>query len=1210
MRLLRLRIKNLNSFRSETELDFERKPLNGTSLIAITGPTGAGKTTLLDALCVALYNKTPRLLGGKRNKNPGNLLSQGKTEGFAEALFEAKGNRYLAEWRIKRNSKGELKPEVKLIEANTENVITDRLSSRGESHDTSEMSVSKVIESILGLDFNAFNRSVMLAQGDFAAFLRAKPEERRGILEATTGIGVYDQLKHVLNRKVDETEWTYNPLERDFEAITFVTDEEMEKARNDLEEQEVKTQSLQRERAKILEEKKIEEERERLFNQLTQAEIRQGQLLNQQKEINLQQSELEFAHRAAKLVPEQTKFRDEKKDLETIQGNFGKANDSLEFARKDYDEARRNFAEINEAHLDLRSDSDARIKAYRAASDEEARAKAQLETVKGRTAELETIGKRIDELLKTAAFQDKERAALEKDIEEDSSFLQESSLPEDSNQCLNQANIVLQKRNWKSEFWNEKLKTGKELQSKITDLVDELAKSEEERQRRIKQTQVADARLTQAESALEAQQNKGTVETWQAQKHQASEHQSIAIKFEENQRQLSDERGQLRKVSDSLNSAQEAFATLDQQFAIQTEVVGRVEEKVKRCTSEKDRARMLSHITDLRGQLDDDLPCPVCGAMEHPWREKKEDEREKQFQIALSSLSEAEKELETEKKQLQDLEQEQIRVEENQSNAKEQLDESHKKVESLEEIRDSMQMNWKETYPQNEISSKWLQQKIEAADESIRRLQEAHEASKDQKLSADRLKEQEREIQRVKTELDDAESQEQTVNTEVEGLSDEIEALDTDFWEALPDDFREEDQGEALNQFEARIEEVQARKERLNEGQNRLSLLELEIEQNSKDQNANRERQADVVAEIERCRAEANQLSELARAKTGGLTAEAASNKLEREVAEKTELREKSQKVSHEKENELTQAQTKADNLESQHAARVNKLDAAQRSYFEALENGDFESPEAHEEAFRDEAWIKGCEVRIAEYIQDLRTVGEEVARLRPNFADRPFDPEIVTRLQEGEGGINEEIESSSQQVWELQANIKKLEEDIQQRNAQKGALEKALQEKNRWANLQNCIPHNSLRDFALERMFDSIIRFANHQLQDLTQRYELRVEGIDDMVVIDRWNGNEERPVETLSGGEAFLTSLSLALALSEMSRGRTQLNSLYLDEGFGKLDSQTLDIAISALEGLRLAGRTVVVISHIAELTRRIPVRIAVDKMGSGSSRVRIRG
>ena len=1209
MKLLRLRIKNLNSFRREIELDFERKPLNGTSLIAITGPTGAGKTTLLDALCVALYNKTPRL-SGVGNQNPGNLLSQGKTEGFAEALFEAKGNRYLAEWRIKRNSKGELKPEVKLTEANTENLITNRLSSRGESHDTSEMSVSKVVESILGLDFNAFNRSVMLAQGDFAAFLKAKPEERRTILEATTGIGVYDQLKQVLNKRVDETKWTYNLLETDFQAIPAVTDEEMEKARNDLEEQEDKTQSLKGERAKIQAEREIEEDRKRLFNQLTQAETRQLDLFIRQSEIDLQQSELEHARHAAKLAPERTRFRDEKKELKTIQEEFGKANDSLACEQDEYDEARRNFVEINEAHLDLLSDRDARIKAYRAASDEETRAKTKLETVKARTPALETIEKRLEELLKTTATQDEERTALKKDIEEDISFLKESSLPEDNHQCLNQANVALQKRHGKSEVCNEKLKIRKGLQSKIAKLTAELIESKDEMEWRIEQKQTADTKLDQAESALEAQQDKATVETWKAQKHQASEHQPIAIKFEENQRRLSEETDELRKVSNLLTSAQKTLATLDQQLAIQTEVVGRVEEKVKRCTSEKDRARMLNHITDLRGQLDDDLPCPVCGAMEHPWREKKEDEREKQFQSALSSLTEAEKELETENNQLQNLEQEQIRVEENQSNAKEQLDESHKKVESLEEIRDSVQMNWKETYPQNEISSKWLQQKIEAADESIRRLQEAHEASKDQKLSADRLKEQEREIQRVKTELDDAESQEQTVNTEVKGLSNEIEALDTDFWEALPDDFREEDQGEALNQFESRIEEVQARKERLNEGQNRLSLLELEIEQNLKDQNANRERQVDVVAEIERCRAEANQLSESARAKTGGLTAEAASNKLGREEAEKTELREKSQKVSREKENELTQAQTKADNLESQHAACVKKLDAAQRSYFEALENGDFESPEAHEEAFRDEAWIKGCEVRIAEYIQDLRTVGEEVARLRPNFADRPFDPEIVTRLQEGEEGINEEIESSSQQVWELQANIKKLEEDIQQRNAQKGALEKALQEKNRWANLQNCIPHNSLRDFALERMFDSIIRFANYQLEDLTKRYELRAEGINDMVVIDRWNGNEERPVETLSGGEAFLTSLSLALALSEMSRGRTQLNSLYLDEGFGTLDSQTLDIAISALEGLRLAGRTVVVISHIDELTRRIPVRIAVDKMGSGNSRVRIRG
>ena len=131
----------------------------------------------------------------------------------------------------------------------------------------------------------------------------------------------------------------------------------------------------------------------------------------------------------------------------------------------------------------------------------------------------------------------------------------------------------------------------------------------------------------------------------------------------------------------------------------------------------------------------------------------------------------------------------------------------------------------------------------------------------------------------------------------------------------------------------------------------------------------------------------------------------------------------------------------------------------------------------------------------------------------------------------------------------------------------------------------------------------------ANVQLSYLTsERYQLKVEGIGDLIVIDRWNANEERPVETLSGGESFLTSLALALALADLSRGRAQLNSLFLDEGFGTLDTETLDVAIAALEGLRMQGRSIFLISHIQELTRRLPVKINVKKQGNGSSSVDI--
>jgi len=110
--------------------------------------------------------------------------------------------------------------------------------------------------------------------------------------------------------------------------------------------------------------------------------------------------------------------------------------------------------------------------------------------------------------------------------------------------------------------------------------------------------------------------------------------------------------------------------------------------------------------------------------------------------------------------------------------------------------------------------------------------------------------------------------------------------------------------------------------------------------------------------------------------------------------------------------------------------------------------------------------------------------------------------------------------------------------------------------------------------------------------------RYALRSVDLKDMVVIDLWNAGEQRPVETLSGGESFL--VSLALALSELSSGWSRLESLFLDEGFGTLDSETLDAALNALESLRLSGRTIGVISHIDQLTRRIPVRIDVKSTG----------
>ena len=127
------------------------------------------------------------------------LISHGEKEGFAEVLFMANSTRYLATWSIRQKGA----PKVQLFYADDGKLISDKLSTRGKSLGSSQNTVSEEVASILGLDFDAFRRSVMLAQGEFAAFLKASNEDRRTILEATAGISIYDILKQALNDKVN-----------------------------------------------------------------------------------------------------------------------------------------------------------------------------------------------------------------------------------------------------------------------------------------------------------------------------------------------------------------------------------------------------------------------------------------------------------------------------------------------------------------------------------------------------------------------------------------------------------------------------------------------------------------------------------------------------------------------------------------------------------------------------------------------------------------------------------------------------------------------------------------------------------------------------------------------------------------------------------------------------------------------------------------------
>ncbi len=204
MKILSIRLKNLNSLKGEWKIDFTQPPFAENGLFAITGPTGAGKTTLLDAICLALYHQTPRL--GQITNSSNEIMTRGTSECLAEVEFEVKGTAYRAFWSMRRsrgNVDGNLQPaDAELAEVATGKVLATQIRQKSEE-----------IEKLTGLDFGRFTKSMMLYQGNFAAFLNADENKRAELLEELTGTEVYGQISVKVHEHFSQAKQRLNELQ-------------------------------------------------------------------------------------------------------------------------------------------------------------------------------------------------------------------------------------------------------------------------------------------------------------------------------------------------------------------------------------------------------------------------------------------------------------------------------------------------------------------------------------------------------------------------------------------------------------------------------------------------------------------------------------------------------------------------------------------------------------------------------------------------------------------------------------------------------------------------------------------------------------------------------------------------------------------------------------------------------------------------------------
>src|SRR5699024_12363922 len=232
MKILSLRFENLNSLKGEWNIDFREAPFTDTNLFAITGPTGAGKSTLLDAICLALYHRTPRL--GAVTAGNNEIMTRQTASCFAEVEFVAAGKQYRGHWserRARNNPEGNLQQPSAYLKELHGTYQVDKLSEKVAA-----------VEAITGLDFDRFTRSMLLAQGSFAAFLEANESERAELLERMTGTGIYADISKQVYQRFKEEEQQLALKRAELSGVQLLSDEEI---------QQLKTKQQQLETAQI-----------------------------------------------------------------------------------------------------------------------------------------------------------------------------------------------------------------------------------------------------------------------------------------------------------------------------------------------------------------------------------------------------------------------------------------------------------------------------------------------------------------------------------------------------------------------------------------------------------------------------------------------------------------------------------------------------------------------------------------------------------------------------------------------------------------------------------------------------------------------------------------------------------------------------------------------------------------------------------------------
>ncbi len=1182
MKIQKIKFKNIHSLKGENCIDFMQKPLVDTGIFAIIGPTGSGKSTILDVIMLAIYGQMPRLeksLSKSTIEKYGAVLTHKTNEAYAEVEYEMRGVVYRSKWSIRRNKNGNL---------NDYDMELANVSNGNELIETYKRKVPTTNEKIIGLKYDQFLKSIVLAQGSFSKFLKAKPEERTEMLEQITGSWLYRNIGVRAFEMAKKHREKYEENEKLLENYNVLSDEERQLKMADKNKSEEIIVRLTSEIEVLNEKIKIKKNVQKLLDRQKQLDIKLSELNNKIADFKATANKLQLHDKIINLKSDLIEHQKLQKNITEVSSNLQKIitekkyllNKKTEYEKEiallqsDLDVIKSDFQNNSSAILTYRE----KKSEYEVVANEKNLFQKNLSDVKN---EFSNLNKTNDDLINRLQVADKELVSNKKWVAEN--FLLEQ-LATDYVKIEQTMQNYLNAKNNTSDFINKssfKNNFQEVNWSNYQDFAEKLTQNFKANILSIK-TKIGDF----SSEELKTKYDKIILEIPIIQKQ---------LEIAENYKKIYSKLSEYNRNIEEISATVKNISATEEKTRQQLEINAKLIEELR---IRYERQQLEAKYEQARKQLKAGEECPLCGSVSHPYiehdlvveidktklqlqnYEKKQKNLEKDLQKIISELSNKKSTFEnwTANKNELEIELNSIKNIFSENNKKLNLNfdisdsnkitETNKKVlDTKKEVEDNISRLNKVEKLRSEL------QILENISEKINSVFDFHlqtkkllskythyyKGAKNSTEILQKLDAQNKYFQKKVKDIDKLQNEKSTKQTILEQNNLQLDVFQ-----------------QRITEFNKKLSEISEKEKSLKD--EILFISKEKFEDKTADEYENFTRK--IIDN------KTNKLSELNNKLTKILTKNDENNKQIEILSEKNS----NNKILFTKIDEELKLKLATLNISSVQNALETLLNSNEAEAIRTRQKELSETQYAVNQSIKENNQLLKIEIK-----NDTETL--KLAELQMEVEQKE-----ITKQAENQqiGSINTILETDKKQKEKLQVL--------------KAESEKLYKEFTRWEALNKLIGDAKGKKFAeIAHQFtlSELISISNKHLKRFSNRYLLdkTTESKNNLFVYDTYMGMAKRSVQTLSGGETFLVSLSMALALSDLASKQTKIESLFIDEGFGTLDEQTLDNALVKLEKLHSDyNRTIGIISHVAEIKERINTKIVVKKQNSGFSKIEI--